>query len=97
MDKYLYVYIIGVVVLSSIAAVMVLLDAKSNNFSNRACILWSVGTFLLPIVVLPLYLLIRVSGEVGNKYGNVAIYTVIIFFTILAASVYVVIRNVKGG
>jgi hypothetical protein len=97
MDKMMYLYIAGAVVLSAIAAVMVLFDAKINNFSNRACILWAVGTFFLPFVVLPLYLLYRVSDEVGHKFGNVAVYTVLIFFTILAAGVYIVIRNVRGG
>jgi len=45
-------------VIAFIAAIWVYSDARGRGYASLPAILWSLGTFLLLIVVLPLYLLI---------------------------------------
>lgn len=69
--------------------VAVWLDARNRNCKNA--ILWTVGTFLLPIVVAPLYLAkrplkegeIREGGVLWNACRSFALLWTVIFATVL--------------
>mgnify|MGYP000156851462 CR=1 FL=1 len=57
------------------AALWVLHDAKNRNMSTGSAIIWSIGTFALLIIFLPLYLLSRPQKQqqsiiVNNQTNN---------------------------
>lgn len=81
--------------IAALLGLVVAVDAKSQGFSNPAVITWGVLSFILPVFVVPAYILYRVVSKIDDRGEGLVPATIIIYLILSAAAVYLIVYNVQ--